>query len=252
MTLTRRDFAAGGLVLAAGTEPDRARELLERVAERYGKMRAVWVRVAVRVTGGVSGGGFGPGASRESQRGHELLCAGKRARLAVAGAPGAKAAQELVDDGANFLWMSHHSRVYFQGASGAPESRGAQAELEKWKFHHVARFGRVGELDVERKLRGPAALKTQRGRVACEVVELKQVSRDLAWSERLWIEAETGLVWKAEKTWPPSRESLAGSTVAEVRDYDFEPAVGPEAFSTAAPAGYQRLERAPTLTQPQG
>jgi len=251
MTLTRRGFVAGGWAVAAGTEEGRAKELLGMVAARYRQARAVRVAAVVRVAAGVSGGNNPIGSYRTTERAHSLLCVGGRSRLDSGEAKG-KVVQHLVDDGEVFLYASSHRRAYFVGESGSEELRMTQAELEKWKFHLVTRFGRVDELDVERRWRGPGRVTTKRGRVDCEVVELKERSKQLGWTEQLWIEAETGLVWRSGKVWTSSRESLPGRTTVEVQEYEWPAEVGPEAFVTTPPEGYERLERAPWLMGPEG
>lgn len=227
--------------------PDRARELFEKAAERHYALRQYGVEVR---TSTVTGDRLQPServrltVDEEARAFHVRYLTGGN--------------QEAVSDGA-LLWVRTRDGVREHDAE-APAARLWRQGIET----RSGRFALLGRSALDAEWVKREALKRGKRRIPCGVIRIRPKDPIAGnWTEMLWIEAATGLIWRAvwiERASPPGMgmhvppaaqgggprvQPMMSWDTVRTRDYDWLHAEGELAPGTFARPGWA-MPGAPT------
>jgi hypothetical protein len=177
----RSMLALAALPILAAEPPGDARALFEKAVERHYALQQYEVEVSVST---VSGDRLSPSA-------RVRMAVDEQARSFriewLTGGP-----SEAVSDG-DRTWVRSRRGVSDHPAD-APEVRTWRRAIEA----HGGRFALLGRAGLEQEWVKWEAVKRGKRRIHCGVIRVRPPDPVYGnWTETLWVEAETGLVWRS-------------------------------------------------------
>jgi len=225
----------------AGIEP---RQLILRTAEVYqraanGSIFAAQIHE------------FGQSAEFKStrERSRRVIRSGDRMRLEHRAGRRPNGSLWNLAQGRAILYIQEH-RHYFETEADSTSGKRVRRQIEHWYRILGGRFAMLGLIEAEFRLLKLEDVKTAGKRIRCAVLSVVPNDRSLGWTQRLWIDPETALVWKSVMQLPPGRDEISALIATEETLIWDEIHIGPvpdEAFAFTPPPGFRVLEIVPNL-----
>jgi hypothetical protein len=93
-------------------------------------------------------------------------------------------------------------REYIERTLDHPRVQESRELAQKWMQRMIGRFGTLSKILVDASFEGWREVKTRAGRHRCAEIRIRPSTqadppKDAMWKEVLWIDPDTGLVWKS-------------------------------------------------------
>lgn len=118
-----------------------------------------------------------------------------------------------------YLWIAASQRAltwnpdsgrYFVTTEDGRDRKLIAGYIDHWYRRVWGRFANLSKLEAEFRQTGTENVRGGGRTIECAVVDVIPADPRETWRERLWIEPETGLIWRSSMTWPP-RPGFLGS-----------------------------------------
>ena len=227
--MTRRHLIAGAAVVQLRSSE---RELLHRVAEAYKGAATAYAAVARQfsATGGPLIGGSTSPVKRQFQMSNGLY------RL-----------ENNIGDWWMFIrgeresWMYRSDRrEYLQGPNPSEVAANVARVVHQAHEDLGKKFALLASLNADMRITGEQQLKIAGRRTRCTVVSIKPTGQQ--WTERLWIDPATALVWKSVLDTPESARRLSRTQTTEWEQIEVGGTFPPDTFVFTPPKNARRVE----------
>ncbi len=154
-----------------------------------------------------------------------------------------------------YLWIADAQRAltwnpdsgrYFVTTEDGRDRKLIAGYIDYWYRRVWGRFANLSKLEAEFRQTGTENVRGDGRKIQCAVVDVIPSDPRETWRERLWIEPETGLIWRSNMTWPP-RPGFLGS-VQTIQFEELRTGPPPADFAAFVPPRGSRRNK--TLMRP--